>query len=150
MENRANRSCQLGGDGLDSPGATPVIDALQPERDTWLHVEVATAVEPDASGTSRMPAARAGCSTGHGIHPGDHGGARMIAKKLPETAVYSAAFSADNRFIAVGMSDGAIALWSRDGRSLPATARHDDRVELLAVSSDGRWLASAGDDSTAG
>lgn len=43
------------------------------------------------------------------------------------------------------MGDGEIRLLSRDGAHRTVTARHERYIEQLAFSSDGRWLATAGD-----
>jgi WD40 repeat protein len=56
------------------------------------------------------------------------------------------AWSRDERWIAAGMRNGRIELWSRDGHAIAVAARHDDEVEELAFSRDGTALASSGKD----
>ena len=54
------------------------------------------------------------------------------------------ALAPDEQHLAVGMRNGVIALWTRDGKRVPMTVMHDEAVEQLAFSRDGRMLASAG------
>lgn len=77
---------------------------------------------------------------------GDPRGPRpFLAGQRGQVAI--AAFSPDGRRIAAAMTDGAIAVWSRDTERVTATVAGSGRIERLAFSPDGRWLASAGDQS---
>jgi WD40 repeat protein len=56
------------------------------------------------------------------------------------------AFGRDGRRIASGHSDGRVIVWdAEDGRELRSWLCHDNNFCAIALSPDGRWLASCGD-----
>lgn len=54
--------------------------------------------------------------------------------------------SPDGRFIAACYSDGSIRLWNRENESVIATISAQGPVNSVALSLDGKWLATAGKD----
>jgi hypothetical protein len=72
-------------------------------------------------------------------------GERQGAVKLftPDSPVVSAACGPDARVILTGHEDHSARLWGADRKALGQPLRHDAAVGAVAVSADGRWLATA-------
>ena len=71
-------------------------------------------------------------------------------RSLPETKgryVLDIAYSPDSKLLAVGMSDGRIALWDPDaGERLRLLEKHDSRVWSVVFSADSKKVISGGQD----
>jgi hypothetical protein len=72
-------------------------------------------------------------------------GQRRGAKKLvaPESAVLSAALGPDAAKVLTGHDDRTACLWGANGKALGDLLPHDAAVRAVAVSADGRLLATA-------
>lgn len=58
-------------------------------------------------------------------------------------------YSPDGRLVYTGDGSGAVIQWDvTQGRRMASLKGHNGRVLTLAASTDGRWLASAGEDET--
>jgi WD40 repeat protein/serine/threonine protein kinase len=69
-----------------------------------------------------------------------------LATRAGRGQVYTAVFSPDSRWLALGLQDGAVGLmtWQEQRPLVLRRAGHRGEVSALAFSPDGRWLASAG------
>ncbi|HEX3758982.1 MAG TPA: hypothetical protein VHW23_09765 [Kofleriaceae bacterium] len=121
-----------------------VVDALGGREVATLEATSMFPRVPDARGTTWLLPAGDRRGQMYRWELGDPRGPRPFLADLPGQ-VAIAAFSPDGRRIAAAMTDGAIAVWSRDTERVTATVAGAGRIDRLAFSPDGRWLASAGD-----
>ncbi|HUT92742.1 MAG TPA: alpha/beta hydrolase fold domain-containing protein [Thermoguttaceae bacterium] len=64
--------------------------------------------------------------------------------------VWPLAFGAEGRWIVSGNGAGRVQFWDAEsGQKLSELTGHTEAIEAVALSRDGRWLASASDDNTA-
>jgi WD40 repeat protein len=80
-------------------------------------------------------------------------GVRVDTLNQPQGEQYAVAFSPDGRFVVAGGADNVIRMWRFVSKDKPrinplihARFAHEDAVVALAVSGDGKWLASSSDD----
>jgi len=71
-----------------------------------------------------------------------------IERRSASGAVTAAAAAPDGRWIVVGRPDGAMTLWTEDGRLDPGG--HRGPVRAVVAAPDGSWIATASDDQTVG
>lgn len=70
---------------------------------------------------------------------------------LPPSGAAAQACSSDGTWSAAGTDDGCVHVWSGTGGVMSTgRQRHSGPVKALAFSADGRWLASAGGESSSG
>lgn len=78
----------------------------------------------------------------------DHGLCQGVSKPLEiihNSGVNSVAFSPDGSYLVTGCNDGAIQQWRvSDGKKMGTTMKADGSVLVVAISSDGKWIASGG------
>lgn len=64
------------------------------------------------------------------------------------SAVFTAVFSPDSTWLAIGESNGDVILWNVSKRFYLKGPQHLDEVYVIAFSPDSQWVASGGADST--
>ncbi len=80
-------------------------------------------------------------------------GERLDTLNQPQGEQYTVEFSPDGNYIFAGGADNRVRMWRFVSRTEPkinplvhARFAHEDAVVRLALSADGKWLASSGDD----
>jgi eukaryotic-like serine/threonine-protein kinase len=136
---------------LTAAGETAVLWELStpPREKSFAHEAPvwSIAVGPGHFATGTGPAPSELIRTSGRIRIWKVGGETPVASIETTGGVMALAFSRDGDFLAVGLRDGSVGVWSlKTGKWLANSVRHDAAVTSVRFSPDGHWLISSGYD----